>query len=135
MVRSRRALAGIELVLWIGLSILYVPLTRGMQPSLLMTLLAVAILMGCAKLLLVVGAIVWRRWAGAVRLALLGLSALIAGTVAALLIRLLYAWLFPDVVPFSLAFNIAADTAWTGAHALAIGLLLHRLRRERAPGR
>jgi hypothetical protein len=39
------------LTIWIGLCILYVPLTRSMQPSPLMTVLAVGILMGCSKLL------------------------------------------------------------------------------------
>lgn len=130
MVETRRGLSGIELTIWIGLSILYVPLTRSMQPSLLMTVLAVGILMGCSKLLLLFGSFVWRRSAGAARLAFVGLGTLAAGTAAALLIRLLYALLAPEVVPFSLSFNILADTVWTGAHALGVGLLLGFLDRR-----
>jgi hypothetical protein len=132
VVQSRRRYAGIEASVWFGLSLLYIPLTRSLQPSLLMTVLAVAILMGASKLLLVYGAFVWRRAAGGARLALAGSGALAAGTGAALLIRLLYDLLAPDVVPFSLAFNILSDVIWTGAHALAVGFLLRFLERRRS---
>lgn len=50
------------------------------------------------------------------------------GVVAALVIRGLYAWLYPNVRPFGLAFNIAADISWVALHALVFGWFSRLLR-------
>ena len=52
------------------------------------------------------------------------------GLAAALVIRGLYLWLYPNVRPFSLAFNIATDIGWLTVHALFVGCTLWLLRRK-----
>ncbi len=52
------------------------------------------------------------------------------GLAAALVIRGLYLWLYPDVQPFGLAFNIAADIGWVTVHALFVGCILWFLRHK-----
>lgn len=119
-----------EPLIWLALWLIESMLGRGVQPSLVMALLATGTLTAAsASLLSLARARLDRSRNWRLRVAVL-VAAVGLGIAAALMIRGLYVLLYPDIRPFSLAFNIPVDIAWVALHALLVGCCLRLLARR-----
>lgn len=122
----------LEVAIWLGLWIVESALTRSHQPTITMSLLATGILSIASA-----GLLSFVRFSLSGSSKKLGRPVLIIigvvcalGVAAAVMIRGLYVWLYPEVLPFGLALNIAVDTAWVAFHAFLVGCCLCLLSRR-----
>ncbi len=119
------------LLAWVGLWVAESVVSRAVQPTIFMSFLAIGTLtLASAALLSVSSAFSRRQSKFALRMFVLLGAASGLGLSAALVIRGLYLWLYPNVRPFGLAFNIATDIGGVTVHAMVVGCTPWLLRRK-----
>ena len=114
----------VPIVVWGLVFVFWFVVSRNNHPTSLLNALATSILVGCSA----VGVLVWRHaFSGRrfpVRTALRVLCVVVLGTLAALIIRLIYDLLLgPDPRRFSFVSNLMMDIGFVAIHVLVAGVV------------